>query len=83
MKWWPDGIPYRNPTGTPKMNLKQCNQIITSFIIANVGCLPEILVLRETTVLPYVIIILTINITMNLKFIALLIKIFLQETTLR
>ena len=47
-KWWPKGIRYRNPTGTPKMSLMECNEIISSFISNNLNSLPESLVLKSS-----------------------------------
>lgn len=31
-EWWPDSVPFRNPSGTPKMTMVDCNTVIKTFI---------------------------------------------------
>ena len=62
MKWWPNAIVYRNPTGTPKMNLLECDEVIKSFIDKNISFLPENLVLRAKEVFPIFIVVYIVSI---------------------
>lgn len=31
-EWWPDTVPFRNPSGTPKMTMVDCNTVVKTFI---------------------------------------------------
>ncbi|XP_066932767.1 uncharacterized protein [Clytia hemisphaerica] len=47
LSWWPSDVPFKNPTGTPKMTVVECDKVITSFVYGELVHLPEDLILES------------------------------------